>query len=471
MEPAMKSLLEFLSRQTGFRLSQDRDASLTVGVRRAMKQAGMTDVRSYLSHIKRDQAAFDDLMAEVTVGETYFYREPAQMEAFRSTILPEIASRKGVDHLIRIWSSGCSTGEEPWSLAMVCRNAGYADRCRILATDISRESLLKAERGVYRQWSLRGPSRDLVGNLLHQTDDGWKIDDSLRKHVNFESLNLALDSYPSLATGTWGCDVIFCRNVLIYFDEDSTRAVVRRLFDSLSPGGWLILASTDPNVTQMAPFELVEAGSCLVYRRPVTPVPPAAAPEQLPFLDEEWVFDEPESLPLESTILPSGHVVIQAAQEAFRLGDFGRVQELTEGRDNDPIASALLIRSLAGQDTSESEQACATAVERHPTVEELNYLHSILLLDLERYRDAEQAARKTLFLNRDLAIGHFTLGVILHRSGVSEGARRSFRNALRICERLSPDAIIPLSDGEHAGRLIQMVNQHLAMLEPSGSSE
>ncbi|MDA0588113.1 MAG: hypothetical protein O3C17_08885 [Planctomycetota bacterium] len=462
----MRSLLEFLSHHTGFRLSYDRDAALTDGIRRAIKRAGISDVADYLSHIQNDQAAFDDLLAEVTVGETYFFREPDQLEALRKVILPEILSRKGRDHLVRIWSSACSTGEEPWSLAMVCRTAGVGDQCRILATDISRESLQKAERGTYRQWSLRGPSRELTGSLLHQAVGGWQIDDSLRKHVNFEYLNLALDAYPSLATGTWGCDVIFCRNVLIYFDQKSIEAVVRRLYDSLSPGGWLVLASTDPSVTQMAPFELVEAGACFVYRRPlVTASPsPTVTVETQPFAFDEWVFDDEDPGLTDSTIVASGDVAIQAAQEALHEGDFERVRELTEARIDHPFATALLIRALAGQDTVKAEQACAVAVDRHPAFEELQYLHSILLLDLNRYREAEQAARKTLFLRSDLAIGHFTLGMILQRSGRTQDAGRSFRNAARICQRLPPETVIPLSDGEQAGRLLQMASQHLAMI-------
>lgn len=460
----MRSLLEFLSHHTGFCLSHDRDAALTDGICRAIKRAGISDVADYLTHIQTDQAAFDDLLVEVTVGETYFFREPDQIEAFRKIILPEVLSRKGRDHLVRIWSSACSTGEEPWSLAMVCRTAGIGDQCRILATDISRESLQKAERGLYRQWSLRGPSRELAGSLLHQAVGGWQIDDSLRKHVNFEYLNLALDAYPSLATGTWGCDVIFCRNVLIYFDQKSIEAVVRRLYDSLSPGGWLVLASTDPLVSRMAPFELVEAGACFVYRRPLAAAAPTVPVEAPPLAFEEWVFDDEDSGLADSTVVTSGDVAIQAAQDALHEGDFERVRELTEARTDHPFATALLIRALAGQDTGRAEQACAVAVDRHPAFEELQYLHSILLLELNRYREAEQAARKTLFLRSDLAIGHFTLGIILQRSGKIQEAERSFRNALRICRRLPPETVIPLSDGEHAGRLLQMASQHLAMI-------
>lgn len=466
MEPSLRRILDYLSQRTGLCLANDRDVSLAEGVRRAMQQAQVENLDEFRTRIELDQAAFDDLVAEVTVGETYFHREPDQFEALRNTIIPDVQARKGLEHVVRFWSAACSSGEEAWSLAMVCQRAGLHDRCRILATDISRESLHKAEHGEYRQWSIRGPVTDFASSFLHKTAGGWRIADSLRRHVVFDYLNLALDNYPSLASGTWGCDVILCRNVLIYFDRKTVEAVVRRLYESLSPGGWLVLASTDPSPTEIAPFEMVQAPGCLLYQRPVTPQP-APVSEDIAVTDDAWVLDEPEPALVDSTILRSGDLKLQQAQEALRRGDLALVQDLTEDRNDNAVASALLVRALAGQDTDQAEQACAAAVDRHSTSEELQYLHAALLLELQRYPAAEQAVRKALFLDRGLAIGHFTLGIILQRAGNRGAASRAFVNCRRICERLPATTLIPMSDGEHAGRLAQMAAQHIALLEVS----
>ena len=464
MDLALRQLMELLSRRTGLCLCTDRNPALADVVHRAMKRVGARNLNEFRARIELDQAAFDDLLAEITIGETYFYREPEQFRSLSGTIIPEIQSRKGFEHVIRFWSAGCSSGEEAWSLAMLCEQSGLRDRYDILATDISRESLRKAERGVYRNWSLRGPSQEFTGAHLRESPDGWHIHDSLRKHVVFDYLNLALDNYPSLATGTWGTDIILCRNVLIYFDERTVEAVVRRLYDSLSPGGWLILASTDPPAARMAPFDLVDAGPSMVYRRPGSPQLTTAV-EHPPEPKGEWIFDEPESGPVESTIIRSGDVSILEAQEALRQGEFERVRGLTENREGSPVASALLIRALAGQDTTKAERACAAAADRHAASEELHYLHAVLLLDLKRYDEALHAARRALFLDRKLAIAHFTLGVIQQRSGNRDGSIRAFRNARQICDLQPAQSIIPFSDGEHAGRLSQMAAQHLAMLD------
>lgn len=466
----MQRLLDFLSQRSGLSLTHDRGKSIAEGVHHAMRQSGHSDADQFLVHLQQDQAAFDALMAEVTVGETYFYREPDQFEAIRTVVLPELRQRKGADHVARIWSAGCASGEEPWSLAMLCQQSGIGQQARILATDISREALRKAELGEYRQWSLRGPSKELAGSLIHETNDGWKIDDSLRRNVVFEYLNLALDSYPSLATGTWGCDLILCRNVLIYFDEETVQSVATRLYDALAPGGWLVLASTDPRVTPLAPFELVEAGNCLFYRRPLNPVVPMAPAESEQETNDVWVLEEAAADSVDSTIIKSADVTITAAQQALRAGDFQRAAELTADSLDSPVGSAIHIRALAGNDITTAEASCAGCVRTHVTHPELQYLHGVLLLDLQRLAEAEKAVRKALFLDRELAIAHFTLGIILQRSGSIDKARLSFRNALQLCERLEPEAVIPLSDGEHAGRLAQMAKQHLDMLGREASS-
>lgn len=466
----MQRLLDFLSQRSGLSLTHDRGKSIADGVRRAMRQSGHFDADQFLLHIQQNQAAFDALMAEVTIGETYFYREPDQFEAIRTVVLPEIRNRKGFDHVARIWSAGCASGEEPWSLAMLCQQAGFGQQTRILATDISRAALRKAETGEYRQWSLRGPSKALAGSLIHETNDRWKIDDSLRRSVVFEYLNLALDNYPSLATGTWGCDLILCRNVLIYFDEATIQLVASRLYEALAPGGWLVLASTDPRMTPLAPFELVEAGQSLFYRRPLNPVTPVAPLDSWQAPDDAWVFEEVAADSVDSTIIKSDDVTITAAQQALRAGDSQRAAELTADSLDDPAASALHVRALAGNNVGIAESICARCVRTHVTNPELHYLHGVLLLDLQRLPEAEKAVRKALFLDRELTIAHFTLGVILQRSGSQDKARRSFQNALQLCERLQPEAVIPLSDGEHAGRLAQMAKQHLDMLGRGTSS-
>ena len=151
-------------------------------------------------------------------------------------------------------------------------------------------------------------------------------------------------------------------------------------------------------------------------------------------------------------------------------GDLQRAAELTADSLDNPVACAIHIRALAGNNIATAEASCARCVRAHVTNPELHYLHGVLLLDLGQLPQAEKAVRKALFLDRELGIAHFTLGIILQRAGSTGKATLSFRNALQLCERLEPEAVVPLSDGEHAGRLAQMAKQHLDMLDREASS-
>ncbi len=153
MDSDLTAILNFLAREIGLRPDGERSSGIEDGVRRAMVHSGMVSVDEFLAHVRRDKGAFDELVAEVTVGETYFFREPDQFRVLRETILPEVSGRKGADHIVRIWSAACASGEEAWSLAIACRQAGVNPRRRIgpLPDFVIVQSLSKISSFRYRR--------------------------------------------------------------------------------------------------------------------------------------------------------------------------------------------------------------------------------------------------------------------------------------------------------------------------------
>jgi chemotaxis protein methyltransferase CheR len=259
-----------LARRTGLSFTPPRQPGAEQGIRRAMHRAGVADLEAYGKWIETEEAALDDLIVELTVGETYFFREPDQFAFLRREVVPTYRARvteRMARWGLRAWSAGCASGEEAYSLAMLFDSEGLAAHVSVLGTDISHAALARARKGVYRSWSLRGDGAPQARPYLARQEGGWTVVEAVRRLVTFAHLNLALDVYPSLATGTWGMDLIFCRNVLIYFDADTVAAVARRLFASLAPGGWLFLASSDPPLNQIGPFEIVVAPEGVFYRR------------------------------------------------------------------------------------------------------------------------------------------------------------------------------------------------------------
>jgi chemotaxis protein methyltransferase CheR len=485
-------VIRLLSERTGlFFAPRQRDTVHSV-IKTAMQRAGFKEIDAFVRMLSHDDRTLDQLISELTVGETYFFRELEQFRFIRSEILWELRKRRGSENRLRVWSAGCASGEEAYSLAMLFDREGLADRTHILATDICSKSLTSARQGVYHRWSLRGEAGQLAKPYLVADKDRFRIDERLRDRVQFEYLNLALDVYPSIVTGTWQVDLILCRNVLIYLDRDTVRAVARRLFESLAVGGWLITGSGDPPLGQDAPFETVSTDFGVFYRRPPPdaeepaisfsrarsePLPPETIPSDWEFRSRDAAIDQmghadhpgDEQVTIDRSEMPATDsrawaVALKNARRALADGEYRHAAELTQGRPSEPTACAIQVQALANVDSAAALTACAEAISRHPLSTELHYLHTSLLMETNQHESAAQAARRLIFLDRSLAIGHFLLGSALRRMGDVQAARRSFLNVRNLCARRPADEHVPLTDGESAGRLAEAAELQLAAL-------
>jgi len=220
----------------------------------------------FLQYDPRAEAEFDQIYDLVTTNETYFFREPAQLAAFADEIVPEILERKSVKK-IRIWSAGCSSGEEPYSIAMLLNEAGYYDRAafEIFASDINQQVLAKARRGHYRESAFRATDGPLRDKYFTRNEDGsWHIHDDIRNRVSFGRLNLYDEPRVSLLGHL---DVIFCRNVIIYFDDQSKKVVVSNFFNRLTDAGYLLLGHSESLISLSTQFKLRHLKNDMVYQK------------------------------------------------------------------------------------------------------------------------------------------------------------------------------------------------------------
>ena len=509
-DPAFGAVAQLVNTRTGLHFPPSRHDSAELGIRRAMAQARVADLKTYRALLLNSPAAFDALIGELTVGETYFFREPAQFEFIRAEVLPEIRRRRGPESVIRAWSAACASGEEAYSLAILFDQEGLGDRAKILATDVSRPALARAQLAAYTNWSLRGEGASAAKLYLTRYGDRHVLDDKIRRRVVLEHLNLAQDIYPSAATNTEGMDLILCRNVLIYLDPETVRKAASRLFESLAPGGWLFTASADPPLRVDLPMEAVVTGAGVFYRRALgerqgdketrrqgeEPIilslyPPVA---DAPGSPRSCMLLEPDRGTLVADARGSAGPVADArgsagpvadakgsagpvadargsdqalteARAALGCGDYARAAALTSELLTDIPTALLHVRALANLDSGRAEGACTAAVERQPLSTELHYLHAVLLLDLGRDQEATAALRRVLYLDRSLAIAHFTLGSLLKQQGDLPGARRAYRNARELGAALPAEEMLALSDGEQAGRLVEAATFQLAILD------
>jgi chemotaxis protein methyltransferase CheR len=234
-----------------------------------LRAHGITSAREYYHYIKYDpqgRAELERLTEVVTIQETWFFREVEPLEAWRVHILPGLLKRGG--QKVRVWSAACSTGEEPYTLAMLLRECGPDPLIyEIWATDISARALEAARLGVYDPHSLRHTEALWQARYFQSTDDRrLRLSESVKQMVRLGGGNL-LD--PSLSLRLGGMDLIVCRNVLIYFDERSRQKALANLFATLRPGGHLILGTVETLAHAVTPFELARVGKAFLYRKPI----------------------------------------------------------------------------------------------------------------------------------------------------------------------------------------------------------
>jgi chemotaxis protein methyltransferase CheR len=221
----------------------------------------------HLRYHPRRRDELEEIIELLTTNETYFFREEYQLRAFAEEILPELLHRRRNERRLRIWSAGCSTGEEAYTLAMLIQEEPRAQgwNTEIFGNDISRRVLHVARRGLYSRSSFRRLDPYFLQKYFQPVGDSYQIDASLRAMVSFGQLNLLDDEMLQLVSQA---DAIFCRNVLIYFDKPARLRVLRTFYDKLSPQGFLLLGHSESLVHLSTEFELVHLKNDLVYRRP-----------------------------------------------------------------------------------------------------------------------------------------------------------------------------------------------------------
>jgi chemotaxis protein methyltransferase CheR len=245
-----------------------RERFFSTRVREHLEEKGLANGTELLREVRGSSIEYEAFLERLLTQETSFFRYPAVYEALEKKILPEMQERKfwETPRTLRIWSAGCSTGEEPYSIAVtLCESLKFAEawEIEILATDISRRALRHAERGLYSKRSLQDVSLGQVETYFTATKHGFQVKPRIRRLISFAQMNLVESVY----VGKLDC--IFCMNVLMYFSEDRRIAILRRFYDALEPGGYFLLGHSETLSNLPMKFESIVLGDCRIYRKPV----------------------------------------------------------------------------------------------------------------------------------------------------------------------------------------------------------
>ena len=237
---------------------------------RRVKSHHLNDFRDYYRFIRYDkntEQEFSAIMDVLTVNETYFFREQNQLKAFSEEILGELKETNKDRKTLRIWSAGCSTGEEPYTISMLINGMGNFNGwdIEICGSDINQRVLQVARKGIYRKNSFRTTEPYYIRKYFTEEGGAFQINDSVKKPVNFSYLNL-LDPFKTRFLGNM--DIIFCRNVLIYFDNASRRRVIENFYNRLVDGGYLLLGHAESLINISTAFHLKHLKNDMVYQKP-----------------------------------------------------------------------------------------------------------------------------------------------------------------------------------------------------------
>lgn len=266
----LRLLRDLINAHAGIYFDDDARFILERRLRERLMALGLRSFGEYYHFLRfsnRGRAELEEAAEALTTNETYFYREDYQLRAFRDELLPRIAQEAGSRRRLAIWSAGCSTGEEVYTIAMLVAESGLFDEwdVRVYGSDLSRRCLAVARRGVYGPSSFRAMPQELRRAYFHERPDGAHVVERIRSMCHFGHLNL-MDADRASIVGR--VDAVFCRNVLIYFDARSRRQVIDLLYERLLPGGYLLLGHSESLLNVSTAFELVHLREDLVYRKP-----------------------------------------------------------------------------------------------------------------------------------------------------------------------------------------------------------
>ena len=395
----MEEVGRLLSRRVGLRLDPAIRGRLARAVRDEAERRG-EDQGAYVDRLDTDPERLQDLLNRVTVQETSFFRDPAQFEALATHVLP--ALRKGGAR-VHVWSAGCANGQEPYSLAMTLAESGIPD-WRVTASDLSTDALARTRAAVYGERELRGLAQERRARHLVRSPAGgdWAVSPELQKRVTTVRHNLAADP-PPFPAGE--CQVVFCRNVLIYFGHDDVVAFLDRLATYLPASAYLFLGYSESLWQVTDRFHLARLGDAFAYRPAASagassrPAPRPAAPAQPP--------------PRATTPPPEPRA---------------RPRPSDPQVPPPPSAVALMAEGEAALDRSD-------------------------------HAGAVTAFRKAAFLDPDHPIAHLNLGLALEVIGDRSAARRAYAAARAALDRCDTAAVESTLEGYHLDDLTRLLDR------------
>lgn len=403
----------------------------------AIGAESLSDYYKRLTDVPDREIELRRLLDHLSVQETQFFRNPPQFDALRKYVIPEIVRQKaGSSRSLRFWSAGCSTGQEPYSLAMSVLDVlpdPDSWEVQILGTDLSETALGVAKQGWYEERRLAGIDRSHRERYFREQDGGYRVVEPVRRLVHLVRHNMLTEPLPISILGT--CDVIFCRNVIIYFTHETAKYVIEHFFDILNPGGYLFLGHSETLWKMSAKYSLVEMGDAFIYKK------------SLPDSIEGRRFISDRRL-REVQLPPDVGIdrrVISNRRKAGQTGNLVRDSQSEDETDESEAKATgdpLMHQARVSLGLGEYEKAIELLDDASKHDGDTTEVYFLKGLACERQDDLESAAeafRRTIYCDNTHSIAYFHLANVLERLGEFKSAVKEYRNAVKALKDDPPD--------------------------------
>lgn len=483
----IQQFVRLIAQKTGLRIREQAQDDLKSTILDRSKKRKLPSPIAYYqllaSPMRNSKEEWQNLIPSLTNLESYFFRDQGQFQLLQDKIFPELIKRHQTDQTLRICSAGCSTGEEPYSLAIILREmirSWENWNITIIGVDINPVALKKAKAGVYSQWSFRRVDSSIQKRYFKMSGNEWHLSSTIRDLVQFHSVNLYQDNFPTLESPLQEMDLIVCRNVFIYFDPAVVAQILNKFYRVLKPEGYLITGHAELSGLDISQFQVEVFPESLIYQRPVTPdqasvtskviphpvySPPSPSTPTFEFPTPPTQSKKPQQPPqqpskpirkLDSSSSPPKKEkqpapkpsLFAEAETAYQKKSYDRainkLNTLLKESPKDFCAHHLLAQIYAnlGQ-YAEAKQACQEALTIQEFAVDPYYILAKIAEEEEDLEQAKQLYKRIIYLDAKAFIAYLELSHIYRVQNDSPRQEKMKHSAIQLLQKLPKEQKIP----------------------------
>ena len=488
----LQDLSEFILSHTGLYFPEKKWRALNKGIKSAAHELGIeTNIfANQLLATTPTKKIVDTLTGYLTIGETYFLRDKNLFQILGDQIIRGLIQRPSKkNNIINIWSAGCSSGEEPYSIAILIDQLfpqlnGW--NITILGTDINPDSIKKAKKGIYTQWSFRETPKKIIDKYFTQTaDNNFEIVPHIKTRVKFSQINLMEKDYVLHPAIAGAVDVILCRNVLMYFNDQNRNIAIKNLTKFLTEDGWLITSPAESGFIKAPELSSVKFPNAIFHRKGMprkddrttsvsgTGIKSSAKKIKPDYPKKAIAPRKTKPLSRRMTDLPPSdkldYDIYLTAVRDYESGAYAQTVEKLSNLLSDEInnnaflmkTDSMVLLSKSYANLGKVEKAgywCEKAIDSEKLNPEIYYLQSTIFQAAGDIKASIRSLKQALYLDPEFIMAHFTLGLLLQQKNKLYESRKSMTNALSLLKVRDPDEILTFSDGMTVGLLIDTIS-------------